>query len=151
MCDTPWHPPNWIHIDKHFRWPGLCSWTDVVRNTGRGRREAKFRITKNRVEEIGNEFVQCEQVQFNGVDEALQDNVGYAYTSKNGNVRFFYVIADEIIGASLGQETKIMIINRQNDPTHAYPITKDELQEILQKENIDEFERFKNRWQHEEL
>lgn len=65
---------------------------------------------------------------------------------ERGSERFYYIIMDEIIGASLGEETKLVKVQRSTSgPVHGYPITRDELIEQLRKNNSEALNKFLER------
>ena len=65
---------------------------------------------------------------------------------ERGNERFYYIVMDDIIGASSGEETNLVKVQRSiSGPVHGYPITRDELIEQLRKNNPEELDNFLER------
>lgn len=159
MAGDFWRPPRWVHLRKHQLPGGNKKWSAIRRGTALGDKVARFKFAEAIIRPLGMQFVRYEAIMYEDDEPAdfelrpdiADDQLGGVGISDNGNGRKYYVIANEVIGASLGQDTRIMLIKRsRTGPTHGYPITESALIDAL-RDNDDELTRFFDRWRNEKL
>lgn len=159
MAGDIWRSPTWAHLRKHQLPGGKKKWAAIRRGTAVGDQVARFKFSEAVVRPLGMQFVRYEAIMY-GEDEPVgfefrrdiaDDQLGGIGISNNGNGRKYYVSANGVIGASLGQDTRIILIKRsRNGPTHGYPVTKRALIDEL-RDNDHELTRFLDRWRNEKL
>lgn len=138
MCEQEWLEPYWVEPDKHQFPHGATDWGEVVVRTGEGRRIARYR---NRLPNVEIETI---EMSFQCLlDGATEEEFLGGFIFQKRIERFYYVICDGIVGASLGQETNIVKVRyHQVGSVHGHPITERELIGSLRKHNRDELQRY---------
>lgn len=122
MCKPGWRQSVWAGYDKHH--PKGKEWQELIRLSGDGRKIARYKPGTN-IRDLEMSYNQPKTPGEAG-------NWGeYLVTRGNNdqNLADYYVITkDEVIGASLGEETSIVLVRRaQTGEVHGYPITPQEL------------------------
>jgi hypothetical protein len=124
----PWEQKNWVPIAKHEPPGGNISWIEVVEDTGRPQGRAKFKRG------ISAPARRKFQVDFDSEGCLISDR---------GHERYYYVICDEIIGASEGEPTKICKVKwHETGTVHGQPWSESELIRELRKHNPEEHARY---------
>jgi hypothetical protein len=108
MCETPWLPIQWVHYCKHLPIGGNTTWDEVIAGTALGKRVAKYKSGMR-------------PAQIRAIEMQIEQQVGpdripsWRRITKTelGVVWYYYVVEDEIIGASLGQETNLVKVERE--------------------------------------
>ena len=111
-----WQPPQWSDRDKHWTRRGW-DWEEVVAQTGAKRAPARY-IPELLPSEIEALEMGCM------ADETNE------FLSNKRHVRYFFLDAGKIIGASAGKEVRHIFVEYHMDGTvHGRPITAQELRQ----------------------
>jgi hypothetical protein len=120
----PWDKKNWVALRKHEPRGGKIEWEEVVKDTGEKNEWARF---KN---DIPVKTAEKFQKDFESEGRLISDR---------GHERYYYVICSEIIGASEGQETKIVKVKwLESGTVHGQPYAESQLLQDLKKLNPQE-------------
>jgi hypothetical protein len=134
MSGLPWKEPFWGGCDKHRPITNGTPWTIVRDGTNEGKKIAKYH----------------EEMTFDDIEElemSFTDPNDFIYERKG--VRYYYARSyqDGIVGASYGQDTAYIVIQRQQSGfVHGYPETRARLISKMREHNRDLLERFLKRY-----
>ena len=124
-----WDHARWVGCAKHFPPTGLDDWIVYVARTAEGKPRARYR-----------KGMSLEQVE--AIEMSFQIG-GRLIWEKPLTERTFYVCLPEMVGASLGEETRFAKVRWGiGGWVHGYPVTPDELRRELHKRNPQELEHF---------
>jgi hypothetical protein len=120
MMSQPWQPAYWAGtVHKHRPVGNKIPWDRVRFGTNQGQRISKYHSSLT-LEEIRNL-----EMSFIEPDDLVIERK---------TVRYFIARSDrQCVGASRGQDTRYVIINRsQTGAVHGYPATVEEILELLE-------------------
>jgi hypothetical protein len=122
----PWQKKTWVPLKKHEPRSGVA-WDKVVAETGEPDAKSRFK------EGIGPKTAKKFQEEFESEGRLFSDR---------GHERYYYVICDEIIGASEGEETNIVKVKWLDSGTvHGQPYAESRLRLDLKK-NPQEYDHY---------
>jgi hypothetical protein len=117
----PWERKNWVPLKKHEPRGGNISFEQMVADTVKPDAWARFKGGIS--EATARKF----QIDFESQGRLISDR---------GHERYYYVICDEIIGASEGEKTKIVKVKwLERGDVHGQPYTETRLLQDLKKLN----------------
>lgn len=149
MADTEWRKPYWVKPPPtyHLLEAGT-PWKRLVKKTTHHRKSMFNTRDWSIIENWGSPFIEYEKLRDDpDSTEADYDHLNVGYICEWDAQRHYYVVVNEIIGASRGQETNLLKIKRgPSGESHAYPISENELILELRKHRPQELERYNRRW-----
>jgi len=133
MCEG-WLPAQPVEAHKHRPPGGKKTWDEIVKGTTEGRRVSKYHHNMN-LEDISRlEMLYSQETGIYHFGANQYETHGWLLIHKD-HVRLHVIrVEGLIIGASLGEETNLVLVNRsQSGPVHGYPITEAELEKKKRK------------------
>lgn len=149
MADTEWREPYWVKPPPtyHLREAGK-PWSQLVKKTKHHKKSMFNTRDWGIIESWGNSFIEYEKLRDDSNSaETDYDHLQVGFICEFDVQRYYYVVVNEVVGASRGKETNLLKIKRgPSGESHAYPISEDELVAELRKHRPQELERYNRRW-----